>query len=120
MPAKNKDEIAFCGLRCGDYCIQGKGVVKENAKQILEEIEAVSLDVWQESLPKKDPFNYDDLKKGLKWLSTFDCKGCHAGGGDPDCPIRKCAKKKGFNNCGECPDLPCDITEGMEGNFGKD
>ncbi len=112
MPVKNKDERGFCGLQCGK-CINGKGRTKENAKQILEDISDSALDTWQEHVPKKEPFNYEDLKKGLKWLTTLDCKGCHAGGGDPSCEFRKCGKKKGLSSCGECPKIhtPCDIVK---------
>lgn len=120
MPVKNRDEIAFCGLRCGS-CILGKGASKEKAKQILEEISDLDLDNWHEQLLKQEPFNYDDFKKGLKWLTTLDCNGCHAGGGDPECTIRKCGKEKGLSNCGECSEMPCDIMKkwgiGMEKNF---
>ena len=64
MPVKNRDEIGFCGIHCGD-CILGKGASKENAQQILEEIRDLDMDNWQDQLPKQEPFNYDDFKKGM-------------------------------------------------------
>ncbi len=44
------------------------------------------------------------------------CKGCNACNGHvfhmsegETCPIYVCAKEKGFSDCGDCPDLPCDL-----------
>lgn len=109
MSVTDRNEIAFCGIDCGK-CIKGKGESKKKAEDILEDIKESRLDDWQNHEPKPEQFNYNDLKKGLKWLASLDCNGCHSGGGNPDCIIRKCAQKKGLNNCGECPEMPCDIV----------
>jgi len=39
---------------------------------------------------------------------TKMCAGCRAGGGDPDCPIRKCARGGGVDFCHECREHPCE------------
>lgn len=118
MPAK-RNEIGYCGIHC-DTCILGKGVAQKHAKKVLKEMDEIDLDSWQESMPKKDPFNYDDLKKGLKWLTTMDCKGCHAGGGDSDCKFRLCGKEKGVKNCGGCSELPCAYMKKVKKESGLD
>jgi hypothetical protein len=109
MPVTNKNEIAFCGIACG-RCIKGRGEAKASARQILEDMQASELDRWQQHEPKQEQFDYDDLKKGLKWLTSLDCDGCHAEGCNPGCVIRKCAKEMGVDNCGVCPKMPCDIV----------
>jgi hypothetical protein len=109
MPVINRNEIAFCGIDCGK-CIKGKGESKKKAEQILEDMQESRLDHWQQHEPKQEPFKYNDLKKGLKWLTSLDCSGCHAGDGNPKCAIRKCAKEKKVNTCGECPEMPCNIV----------
>jgi len=47
-----------------------------------------------------------------------ECKGCDAERGKPFwtayledkiCPLFACAQKKGFADCGACPELPCGI-----------
>lgn len=47
-----------------------------------------------------------------------ECTGCNALKGKVSwakfigkdiCPIYQCVKNKGFNNCGDCPLLPCKI-----------
>ena len=83
-------------------------------------MEESSLDHWQENEPKEEPFDYSDLKKGLKWLASLDCAGCHAGDGNPGCIIRKCAEGKGIDNCGECPEMPCGIVKKARDEAGID
>ncbi|MFH0949241.1 MAG: DUF3795 domain-containing protein [Candidatus Aenigmatarchaeota archaeon] len=119
MPVKNRDEVSFCGILCGK-CIKGKGESKKKSEQILEDMQESGLDHWQQHEPKQESFNYDDLKKGLKWLTSFDCNGCHAGGGNPECIIRKCAEEKRLNNCGKCPEMPCDIAKKAKEEQGID
>jgi hypothetical protein len=119
MPVKNRNEMSFCGIPCGK-CIKGKGETKKKAKQILEDIRESELDHWQQHEPKQNPFNYDDLKKGLNWLASLDCDGCHVGDGNPECVIRKCAKGKKLSNCRDCPELPCDIVRKTKKEIGID
>ena len=42
------------------------------------------------------------------------CPGCRHGGGDADCPLRKCAIERELVGCWECADFPCE--KGMFGN----
>jgi len=44
----------------------------------------------------------------LEWLTTQDCEGCPAGGGNPECAIRLCAKERGLAGCWECSEDPCE------------
>ncbi len=119
MSVENRNEVAFCGILCG-RCIKGREESKKRAAQILEDMKESNLDSWQQHEPKQEPFDYDDLKKGLRWLSSLDCDGCHSGDGYPDCIIRKCAEEKKLENCGECSEMPCDIVRKAREKMGID
>lgn len=101
-------EIAFCGLDC-EKCVKFKDIFAEKAKEILKSIKESGLDRWQKHEPREEEFNYEDFKKGLKWFEKhMRCPGCNAGGGNPDCLIKKCCKDKVIKNCSVCSDFPCD------------
>ncbi len=119
ISVKDRNEISFCGISCGK-CIKGKGEAKEKAEQILKDMEESELDRWQQHEPKQEPFNYDDLKKGLRWLASMDCNGCHEGDGYPECAIRACAEKKRVDNCGECSEMPCNVIRKAKEEMGVD
>ena len=50
----------------------------------------------------------------LAWLTTQDCLGCLAGGGNPACAIRICAKEKEFAGCWECAEATCEKLQGID------
>lgn len=46
-----------------------------------------------------------------EWKEKTNCPGCQKCHGNlfwGDCSIAKCSIENGFNNCGHCPNLPCD------------
>ena len=56
-----------------------------------------------------------------------DCKGCLIENGNvfwtksdkssfSVCPIKACCNKKGYVNCGECENLPCEIYKSLKGS----
>lgn len=51
----------------------------------------------------------------FKELGLAECKGCksHTVTGEwcKDCPLKKCAQKKGLEFCSECDEYPCDALE---------
>ena len=53
MSVKDRNEIAFCGITCGN-CIKGKGESKKKAKEILDDIKESGLGHWQEYEPKQE------------------------------------------------------------------
>ena len=44
-----------------------------------------------------------------KMIEGRTCPGCHAGGGNPACPIKKCAVEKEYLSCAECDSMPCNL-----------
>ena len=93
-----------CGIYCG-ACELGNGTVKDLAHKLQELIARYDIAEWAEYAGLE---NYEVFAKGLGWFTQCDCPGCRAGGGWPDCPMRRCAKEKGIEFCYECSDFPCE------------
>lgn len=100
-----KDQVAPCGLRCGE-CDLGNGSVAETALNLMEYIHTYDLTSWVHQLPGGDDIDLDRLDQNLMWVGrSLKCSGCLRGGGNPDCPIRLCSKEKGLSSCAQCADL---------------
>ena len=52
-----------------------------------------------------------DTKK-CKEAYGIDCAGClnisKPAWGD-SCPVKDCCESRGYDHCGQCPEIPCDI-----------
>ena len=111
-----KNLVGFCGLYCRE-CIYYKNIFQIKAKDFFDEIknhDEIRL-VW-ESL--NAPFDIDQFVAGLQWLAASSgCLGCRAGGGWPECPIRKCAHRNEVQGCFQCNDYPCTTISGKEGHY---
>lgn len=100
-----KDQVAPCGIRCGD-CDLGKGCVAEAAINLTDYLKRYDVPSWAHMLPGGDGVDFKQLDQDLIWVSNMmRCSGCLRGGGNPECPIRLCSKEKGFSSCGQCSDL---------------
>lgn len=86
--------LSRCGYRC-DLCL-----------------------AYQENIDKKD--QRKELSEGWKKcfglnipLQDIYCEGCLTKGNpkliDHKCPVRPCVLEKGFDNCSQCNDYPCDL-----------
>ena len=93
------EKLAFCGLTC-DTCPIFLATREENKdKQLRMRMEIIQL--------CKEHYG---IQYQLKDIT--DCDGCRTEGGRlflscKTCVIRKCAKKKGIENCGHCREYPC-------------
>jgi hypothetical protein len=120
MPMLKKGEISCCGLNCGK-CVSYKGKYAKKAAEILNAIKESKMDEWHDKSPKEPKFSYEDFKKGLQWFSkSMICAGCHKSGAVPNCVIRICCIKKKIENCGKCPEFPCDTVKRFKENMGID
>jgi hypothetical protein len=84
--------IAFCGLDC-EKCEARKATVNND-----DELRKAVAKKWSE-------FNHVEITPDM-----INCLGCRSEGPktpycEKYCPIRKCARKKGFTTCGDCPTL---------------
>ena len=80
--------VGYCGLYCG-ACTHHRSSFRDGA-HLLEELQ-----------PGTDTAGYQ-------------CQGCRSAKlnihpGCRECKIRACATAKGFEHCGACPELPCQM-----------
>jgi hypothetical protein len=95
-------EVAYCGLYCPNCGM--KCHLPQRASALVEEMKAHGWDKWGPVFEGFVPF-----WKFLQGLAdTSVPKHCRDDTcGDPNCPIRKCAEKKGIDACPFCDDYPC-------------
>ena len=50
------------------------------------------------------------LCSACKFREKMNCQGCVAIDKPywGECQVKSCCEGKGYNNCGECPELPCE------------
>ena len=100
-----KDQVAPCGIRCGE-CDLGNGSVAETAINLMKYIQRYDLPSWAHELPGGKDIDFRQLDQNLIWVGkSLRCPGCLEGGGSPDCPIRICSKEKSLFSCAQCIDL---------------
>ncbi len=111
---KNKEFTAYCGLYCGD-CIPSNQILFNVAEKLREELDQRQFERYAELKSRKNEiFNdYEIFRKVLSALIELRCpKACINNGGNPNCRIRECVRKKGINSCWECPDFEdCELLE---------
>lgn len=86
--------IAFCGLDCGE-CPTFLAT-RENDDRKRKEVAALWSKQYQAQIKPED----------------INCDGCFSGNGRlfshcSVCEIRRCGREKVVENCGYCPDFPC-------------
>jgi hypothetical protein len=102
----NTSLITYCGLYCGD-CFGHKGVVADLARDLRKELRGSKFKSFADGVAET-PFgkvykDYDACYGVLGAMVKFRCKrGCRNDGGPPQCKIRNCCRKKGFEGCWEC------------------
>ena len=99
--------IAPCGIFCG-ACDAFLGVSRGLAKELYRILNGFNiLDVAPIVLGVEQERMKDFLDILTKIMETRRCPGCHAGGGNPGCPIKACVLEKGYLTCAECDTMPC-------------
>jgi hypothetical protein len=98
------EEVTFCGLYCG-LCA--------SRRRIPQQAATLRQTLCQEGYDQGS-FNIPDLEavlaafwQGLNCLADQPCPGCRAGGGNPGCAIRTCARERGVVACPLCSEYPC-------------
>ena len=87
-----KQFIAFCGLDC-EVCQARLATVNND-----------------DELRRKVALEWSELNKVEITPDMINCTGCRIEGAktpfcDSICPIRKCARAKGYNTCGDCSEM---------------
>ena len=106
MSEQDRNLIAYCGLYCGE-CFGHKGIVADLARDLRKELRQYRFEKTAESLATIPFFKvfkqYPQCYEVLGALVKLRCKkACKGGGSNPQCKIRKCCQRKGFEGCWEC------------------
>jgi hypothetical protein len=100
-----KGQVAPCGLRC-EECDLGNGDVAEAAMKLVTYIRSYDVAKWADQIPGGDDIDFHRLDQNLIWIGgAVRCPGCLKGGGNPECPIRACAKERRLASCASCHEL---------------
>jgi len=113
---KKKEELlAYCGLYCGTCAIKD-GRIRNTAKSLWDFLVAYGFPRWAPALADLVPAvkGWTQFEEVLEWLTTTDCRGCKAEGGNPECAIRLCVKEKGLAGCWECDQFPCEVRKDFD------
>jgi len=125
MKMKNKEEklIAYCGLYCGE-CFVHKGIIADLARDLRKELRQTRFDIMATALSEVPFFkvfkDYQTCYEVLGGMVKFRCKRtCRENGGNPDCKIRKCCRKKNLSGCWECDDYrKCNTLDSLDETHG--
>jgi hypothetical protein len=124
MTEKKTDLIAYCGLYCGD-CPAYTQTLANLARDMRAELRHYRFGQMADQM-SKEPFfeefkHYDKCYRLLGTMMKLRCtKLCKGNGGPPNCKIRNCARKKGFDGCWQCDDfVSCKNLEILKDNYGS-
>lgn len=109
MAKRKTDLIAYCGLYCPE-CPAYTQSIASLAADLHKELKRNELGKLSPLLAKIPQFSafkhYQKFSDLLGTMMKMVCKKpCRAGGGSPDCQIRKCVKDKGLDGCWQCGDF---------------
>jgi len=102
------DLVGYCGLHCG-ACGIYQGRIKQAVENLRKAMGAYGFDKMAPELAQWEPSlkhypEFEQVTDGIVKLFG-GCPACTGGGGDPTCPIRECAKPKGYATCAECSEM---------------
>lgn len=81
--------IAYCGLNCDACCFRVAAL-------------------------ERDPTHLENIPERYAWAKAVPieelelCPGCKQDEEPKPCPMRDCAKPRGYSTCAECPEMPCE------------
>ena len=105
---------AYCGLYCGD-CIPFNQQLFDVAEKLKEDLAKVQFSKYAELKSRRNKVfdNYNTFTDVLSELINLRCRNtCINGGGNSDCRLRDCVRKKGLAGCWECRDFEdCELLE---------
>jgi len=107
--------VGYCGLHCG-ACGIYQGRIAQQVDALHSTIQAYGFDKMKDQLATWEPAfkHYPEFDQVMTALAKMfgSCPGCPAGGGDPNCAIRKCAQAKNYIACSDCTQMTsCDTLK---------
>ena len=109
---------AYCGLYCGACAIKN-GQIRNTAQALQGMLKAYGYADWAPMVAEFVPAtkHYPEFDGVLEWLTAQDCGGCLAGGGNPACAIRICAREKDLAGCWECTEVTCEKLQEIDQGY---
>ena len=104
------EEVTYCGLYCG-LCANRRRI-SQQAATLRQTLRGEGYDRGYIDIPGLQEV-FAEFWTGLNRLADTPCPGCRAGGGDPGCAIRTCARERDVVTCPLCADYPCARLEAM-------
>jgi hypothetical protein len=102
------EEATNCGLYCG-LCASRRRIPRQ-AATLRETLRKEGYDQGYCDVPGLAEI-LENFWSGLNRLADCPCCGCRAGGGNPGCAIRACARERSVVACPLCPEYPCKRLE---------
>jgi hypothetical protein len=103
--------VTYCGLYCGLCAARGR--IPQRAAALQETMAEEGWPYWGHTVP-----GFTEFWEFLEGLCVNGgCPGCRAGGGDPQCQIRVCARERGLERCSRCSDFLCQRIEALGGRY---
>ena len=101
--------VTYCGLYC--RLCSNLARIPQQAAALRETLQKEGWEYWGQHALR----GFAEFWDALERLSQSDntCKGCREGCGDPECGIRKCARKKRVEVCSSCTQYPCHQIEAL-------
>ena len=114
------DFVAPCSLLCYTCTGFSEGVVARCAQALHRHLDGFG-ELRGSGMEPAQREEWDryfaDFRGTLGFLGAASCPGCRKGAAQgcciPGCPIPSCAKERGVDFCGECPDFPCEKAGGF-------
>ena len=104
------ESVTYCGLYC-ELCA-ARSRIPQRAAALLAAMADEGWPFWGHTIP-----GFEQFWPFLDNLARDGCPGCRAGGGDPQCQIRLCAREGGWELCSQCPDFPCEQVEALAARY---
>jgi hypothetical protein len=102
--------VTYCGLYCG-LC-SARTRIPQRAAALQAAMADEGWPFWGQSIA-----GFPEFWKFLEGLAGEGCPGCRAGGGDPGCRIRLCARERGVELCLDCPDFACEHVKALAARY---
>ena len=102
--------VTYCGLYCG-LC-SARTRIPSRAAALRQAMDDDGWPYWAQTIP-----GFPEFWEFLEGLTGDVCPGCRAGGGDPGCKIRICARDRGVELCNRCADFPCEHIEVLAARY---
>lgn len=98
--------MGACGIVCWKDPVCHGDLMAETALKLGQQLHDSGIASWASKVPGGSDIDFAQLNNSLEWIDThIRCRGCEQGGGELSCPIKTCARKKGYELCSECPEV---------------